>query len=145
MLFRSGTAACSLSGATLSTSGAVGSTCTVTATKAASTNYNQVSSSATTITVGSRAITITATAKTKQYSQADPDLTYTITSGALVGSDTLTGSLTRASGEDVGTYAISQGTLGNSNYAITYVAANLTVTGRPITVSAAAKTKIYGA
>ena len=140
-----GTAACSLSGATLSTSGAVGSTCTVTATKAASTNYNQVSSSATTITVGSRAITITATAKTKQYSQADPALTYTITSGALVGSDTLTGSLTRASGESVGTYAISQGTLGNSNYTITYVGANLTVTGRPITVSAVAKTKVYGA
>jgi hypothetical protein len=37
------------------------------------------------------------------------------------------GSLTRASGETVGVYAIGQGTLGNSNYIITFVAANLKI------------------
>ncbi|NCZ71445.1 MAG: filamentous hemagglutinin, partial [Actinobacteria bacterium] len=140
-----GTAGCTLSGSTLSTTGGVGTTCTLTATKAASTNYNQVSSSATTVTVTSRAITISAVAASKQYGQADPTLSYTITSGTLASGDSLTGSLTRTSGENVGTYAIAQGTLGNSNYDITFVPANLTVTGRPITVTASARSKIYGA
>ena len=31
-----------------------------------------------------------------------------------------------------------------SNYALTFVAANLTITARPVTVTADAKTKVYG-
>ena len=52
-------------------------------------------------------------------------------------------------GENVGTYAISQGTLaisdGNSgnNYDLTFVGALLTINKRPITLTADAKTKIY--
>src|SRR5439155_1354616 len=56
-----------------------------------------------------------------------------------------TGALTRVAGEAVGTYAIQQGTLAlSSNYQLTYVGANLTITARPITVTADAKTKVYG-
>ncbi|MFX5709962.1 MBG domain-containing protein, partial [Acinetobacter baumannii] len=63
-----------------------------------------------------------------------------------VNGDSLAGSLatgaTPASG--VGGYAITQGTLGNANYAITYVGANLTVTQRAITVTADAASRAYG-
>ncbi|NBU06858.1 MAG: hypothetical protein EBT38_04130, partial [Acidimicrobiia bacterium] len=138
-----GTAGCSITGNTLTTTGGNGTTCTVTVTKAASTNYLLASSSATTVTVGRRAITITAASKTKIYGDADPELTYTITTGALVGSDELNGSLTRATGENVGTREIQIGTLAHPNYDITYVPANLTISKRPITLTAANKTKVF--
>ena len=58
--------------------------------------------------------------------------------------DELIGSLDRVSGEDVGTRAINQGTLANANYAITFVAANLTIDPRPITVTATNRVKTFG-
>ena len=71
-------------------------------------------------------MTVTAEAKSKTYGDADPALTYT---GALHGTDTFTGSLARVAGEDVGSYAINQGTLSaGSNYTLTFVGANLTIT-----------------
>jgi hypothetical protein len=139
-----GTASCSISSDTLTATGDVGSTCTVTATKAQSTNYNAASSVAKTITVIDRAITVTATAVSKTYGDADPTLAYTITSGSLVDGDTLSGALGRTSGENVGTYAINQGTLANANYAITFAGSNLTVSERPITLTAANRTKVFG-
>ncbi len=56
-------------------------------------------------------MTVTADPQTKTYGEADPALTYQITSGALVNGDSFTGGLVRAPGENVGSYAISQGTL----------------------------------
>ena len=48
-------------------------------------------------------------------------------------------------GENVGPYAINQGTLSaGRNYALTFVGANLTITARPVTVTADAKSKVYG-
>ena len=44
-----------------------------------------------TLDINTRAITITADAKSKVYGAADPALTYQITSGSLVGSDTFSG------------------------------------------------------
>jgi len=128
----------------LTATGDVGSSCTVTATKAQSTNYSAASSVAKTITVIDRAITVTATAVSKTYGDADPAFAYTITSGTLVSGDTLSGALGRTSGEDVGTYAINQGTLANANYAITFVGSNLTVSERPVTLTAANRTKVFG-
>jgi hypothetical protein len=90
-------------------------------------------------------ITVTADAKTKVYGAADPALTYTL-SPALVGSDTFTGALSRAAGENIGPYAISQDTLAlSSNYTLNYVGANLTITPKALTVTANNRTKIYGA
>ena len=140
----SGSAGCSIADGTLSATGGVGTTCTVTVTKAQSANHNEATSSAATITVINRAITVTATAVRKNYGDTDPELLYTITSGALVAGDTLDGALGRASGESVGTRSITQGTLENANYTITYVGANLTIDPRPITVRAANKTKVFG-
>ena len=42
-------------------------------------------------------------------------------------------------------YAINQGTLSaGTNYALAFVGANLTITARPVTVTADAKSKVYG-
>ncbi len=93
-----------------------------------------------------RPITVTADAKSKVYGDADPALTYKITSGSLAFSDAFAGSLTRAIGENVGTYAITQGTLAlSSNYTLSYMGANLTITPRPITVTPNSnQSKVYG-
>jgi filamentous hemagglutinin family protein len=96
--------------------------------------------------VSQRPITVTADGQSRVYGDSNPSLTWQITSGSLVGSDSLTGGLatgaTSASG--VGTYAITQGSLANSNYAITYVGANLAITQRAITVTADGQSRIYG-
>src|SRR5205085_148081 len=94
------------------------------------------------LTITARPVTVTADAQTKVYGDADPILTFT---GTLHGTDSFTGSLTRVAGENVGTYAITEGTLSaGSNYALTFVGANLTISARPVTVSADAKSKTYG-
>jgi hypothetical protein len=113
---------------------------TLTGTHAA--NYTLSSVSTTTANITAKVLTVTAQAKSKVYGAADPALTYTVT--GLVGSDTLTGSLTRVAGTNVGTYAINQGTVtGGSNYTITYVGANLTITAKAITGSFTANNKVY--
>jgi hypothetical protein len=90
-------------------------------------------------------LTITADAKSKVYGDPDPALTYQITSGSLRPGDSLSGSLSRVAGENVGSYAIQQGTLSaGSNYSLTFVGANFTITPRPLTVTADAKSKVYG-
>jgi hypothetical protein len=97
------------------------------------------------LTITLRPITVTADAKTKIYGYGDPALTYQLTTGSLVSGDSFTGTLTRASGENVGTYAVQQGTVAlNSNYSLTYVPANFTITPRAITITADGKAKVYG-
>ena len=59
-------------------------------------------------------ITVTAEAKSKFYGDADPAFTYSF-SPSLVAGDSFSGSLTRAGGENVGDYAIQQGTLALSS------------------------------
>ncbi len=95
------------------------------------------------LTISSRALTIVAQSKTKVYGDADPALTYTST--GLVGTDAITGALARATGENVGSYAIGQGTLAaGNNYAVTYVPAGLTISSKTLTIIAQSKTKVYG-
>ena len=77
-------------------------------------------------TITPKALTIKAEAKSKVYGEADPTLTYT-KEGLLEG-DAITGALARAAGEDVGEYAITQGTLSaGDNYTITFTGAKLTI------------------
>src|SRR5439155_26888914 len=84
-----------------------------------------------------RAVTVTADAKTKAYGDADPALTYQITSGSLASNDSFSGALSRVAGENVGLHAINQGTLALSgNYTLTFAGANLTITQRALTVRA---------
>ncbi len=85
------------------------------------------------VTVNPRPLTIQAAAQSKTYGEEDPTLTYS--NSALMVGDELTGALTRAAGEDVGTYAITQGTLtAGDNYSISYTGANLTITKAASTV-----------
>ena len=92
-------------------------------------DFHTSSSGSQPVTVNPRPITVTADPQSKTYGDPDPEFTYQITSGSLVYSDTFTGALTRKPGEDVGTYAILQGTLALSvNYDLTYVGNNLNIT-----------------
>ena len=121
--------------------GAAGYSVTFTPNEGEDTDWSGLTTTVT-VTVNKASATVTAAAKTKVYGEADPELTYTAT--GLLGSDTLTGSLAREEGTDVGTYAITQGTLANENYNITFVGAEFTVTPKALTVTADAKTKVYG-
>ena len=90
-------------------------------------------------------VTVTADVQSKVYGDPDPILTYHITSGSLIGTDTFSGFLSRDAGENVGNYAITQGSLSlNSNYTLTFIGANLTITPRPVTITADTKTKVFG-
>ena len=117
-------------------------------TKGALTNGNyEITYTGANLTINKKPITVTADAKGKNYGDPDPALTYQITGGPLVSGDSFSGELTRAVGEDVGTYAIKQGTLALSdNYYLTYVGAELTISQfvSVITVTAEAKSKTYG-
>ena len=73
-----------------------------------------------------RNLTITVDAKTKIYGDPDPEFTYRVQ--GLMEGDQMTGSLTRAQGENVGTYPIRQGTLTvGDNYNVIFKSANLTI------------------
>jgi hypothetical protein len=114
-------------------------------TLAANGNYSLAFTGAN-LTVTARPVTATAEPKSKVYGNDDPALTFKVTNGSLAFSDAFTGSLSRAAGQDVGTYAITQGTLAlNANYDLTYVGADLTITKRGVAVAAEPKTKVYGA
>ena len=125
---------CSITSGVLTAQHASG-TCTVTATKAADTNYSSASDPAT-ITLGKRSIEITAASVSKVANASDPSLLgYSITSGSLVNSDTFTVSASRTSGETTGSYPITQ-TIATSipspftdSYTVTMVNGALTISG----------------
>ena len=86
-------------------------------------------------TIAKKALTITAKDAEKVYGTDDPAFEYT--SDGLVGEDVITGTLTRAKGDDVGEYEITQGTLdAGKNYSITFKAGNLTITPADFSVDA---------
>ncbi|MFN6962583.1 MAG: YDG domain-containing protein [Pyrinomonadaceae bacterium] len=104
-----------------------------------------------TFTIGKRSITIKADDKSKTYGSSDPALTHTVTGGSLAFSDTVTGSLTRAAGENVGSYAITQGSLaisdgnGGANYTLTFNNGSLQIDALTVTVTPTSdQTKVYG-
>ena len=97
------------------------------------------------LTITTRAVAVTADPQTKVYGDSDPALTYQITTGSLAFTDGFTGALTRDAGEDVGTYAITQGTLAlSSNYDLTFVGADLTINQAELKLNAVANSKTYG-
>jgi len=81
--------------------------------------------------IAKKSVTVTADAKTKVYGSPDPELTYSA-EPTLVSGDNFSGSLSRAEGDNVGDYAISQGTLtAGNNYSVTFVGANFAITAPP--------------
>ena len=124
------------------TLGTVG-TVKIKATVAADADYLQAEKTIT-LTITQKALTITADATTKVYGEFDPEFTYT-TIPNLVEGDELVGSLTRATGQNVGTYAIEIGNLSaGNNYTTTFISADFTITQKALTITADATTKIYG-
>ncbi len=99
-------------------------------------------------TVKPQPINISADDQNKTYDENDPPLTWDTETqsngrGLIVG-DIFSGELARVPGENVGSYAITLNTLNNSNYAINYTGAHLTINQRPINISANPLSKTYG-
>ncbi len=97
-----------------------------------------------TITVAKRAIEVTATDASKGVGAADPTLAFTVTNGAIVGSDNVV-TVSRDAGESVGTYSMTftDGT-DAGNYEISKVEGTFTINSKAITVTADAASKTYG-
>jgi hypothetical protein len=96
-----------------------------------------------TLTVNTLTVAVTADAQAITYGAADPALTYTFTP-ALVTGDSFSGALTRTAGENVGSYAILQGTLElSTNYVLNYTGANLVIGAAPLTITANNDSKTY--
>jgi subtilisin family serine protease len=81
------------------------------------------------LTVAPASLTVTANPETVSFGSTIPTLTYVVSGSSLVNGDLFNGALattaTPTSAE--GQYPIVLGTLGNPNYAITYVSAPLTI------------------
>ncbi|WP_376960567.1 MBG domain-containing protein [Azospirillum sp. A26] len=100
-----------------------------------------------TLSVTARPISVAADGKSRLYGNANPALTYSVGGDGLVNGDTLPGVLATAAGtaSSVGSYAIGQGTLAaSSNYSLVFNPGTLSVTARPITVTADGKSRVYG-
>jgi hypothetical protein len=100
--------------------------------------------------ITTRPITVTPTSgQAKVYGESDSTLTYAFEASSagrgLVVGDSFSGALARAVGEDVNSYAIGQGSLANSNYAVSMASVNFAITARPIYITAnSGQTKVYG-
>ena len=122
-------------------------TYTITPSAAADSNYT-VSFVTADFTITAAALTVTAIDQTKVYGATDPTLTYSITGfqGTDTEADLDTGvSISRAVGEDVGTYTITPSAAADSNYTVSFVTADFTITAADLTVTASDQTKVYGA
>jgi hypothetical protein len=131
----SNSAIISLSGDTATVVAVGTSVITATFTPTDVTNFLTGETKTMTITVGRAPITVTPDSnQSKVYGTSDPVIAYSVTSGALVGSDQLTGALTYAgAGQNTatGSYAITSGTLTSANnpsYMITLASINFAIT-----------------
>ena len=124
-------------------------------TLAASSNY-AISFTGSTLTITPARLTVSVNSQSKVYGTADPSLTDTATGfvdrtvdGVTIddtAATALAGQLARTPGETVsgGPYAITQGTLAASNYAITLSGSTLTINPASLTVTVNPQTKVYG-
>jgi filamentous hemagglutinin family protein len=118
----------------------------------AAANYDFTAANGT-LTINKAQLTVTADNQSRLYGQANPTFTQTIT-GFVNGEDatsagitgTALGSSTATTATGVGTVAItaSVGSLAAANYDFTAANGTLTITQRPITVSAADQSRVYG-
>jgi hypothetical protein len=118
---------CSIVGSTITmTSGTVD--CVITATQAGDATYNPAPDVVRTVEALPAEVTITAIVTQKHVGAPDPVFTFSITSGALVGSDTFSGALSREPGETNGWYDILIGTLTlGPNYNLGFISATLRI------------------
>ncbi|MBQ3811740.1 MAG: InlB B-repeat-containing protein, partial [Kiritimatiellae bacterium] len=89
-------------------------------------------------------VTVVADAKTQVYGEAAQPLTYTSDPATLVEGNSFSGALERDAGDNVGTYAIKQGTLSaGDNYEISFTGATYTITAAPMTITVAGCDEVY--
>ncbi|MES2279444.1 MAG: MBG domain-containing protein [Bacteroidota bacterium] len=133
---------------TTATSASAAGTYPITASGAASANYN-ISYTAGTLIINNSTLTITATNAGKTYGAANPALAFTYsgfvngdTPASLSTLPSVSTTATAASG--AGTYPITVGGAVSSNYTLVYVPATLTVNKAVLNVSADNKSRNYG-
>ncbi len=96
------------------------------------------------ITIDKRAIEVTATDASKGVGATDPTLAFTVTNGAIVGSDNVV-SVSRDAGESVGTYSMTFTDGADAgNYEISKVNGTFTINANALTITANAVNKTYG-
>ncbi len=125
-------------------------TATVTFTPDNTTNYNSIDFNIS-VTVSKAMLTVTAYAQTKVYGEANPSLTFEYsgwqnTDGVadLTTAPTANTLLDETTGVGIHTDAITVDGGVDENYDFTYEFADLTITKAMLTVTAEAKTKVYG-
>ncbi len=101
-----------------------------------------------TLTITKASLSATADSKNKIYGSADP--AFTVSYSGFVNGDTQaalggTLGLTRAPGENVGSYLITASGLTSLNYTITFNTGTLTITKAALSIAADSKSKSYGA
>jgi hypothetical protein len=109
------------------------------------TNYAPASGDAS-ILITARPIEVTANpGQTKVYGKADPaTFSYSVTGGSFVNGDGFSGALSRAAGENAGSYAINQNTLtAGGNYTLTYAGASFKITQAAASITVNGYTGIY--
>jgi hypothetical protein len=124
---------CSITGAQLQTTG-VGN-CDVRASITADTNHAAAQSPTFRIAITQALLTVTADAKGKRIATTDPALTFQITGfqrGDAATVLTAPVQISRAAGEDLGTYAITASGAAAANYRFSYVPALLTIFDREV-------------
>ena len=96
-----------------------------------------------TFTINPAEITVKADNMSKVYGESDPTLTATVT--GLVGSDNVTYTLVRATGETAQTYTITaSGDATQGNYSVTYTSGLFTINKAELTVTVQDATREYG-
>lgn len=115
----------------------------ITITLSSNPNYN-VSTTDGILTVTQRSTSVTANDKTRIYGNTNPALDAAVV-GTVLG-DTLNFTLATPAtvASDIGNYPIAVTLGSNPNYNITVSGGTLSITPRPITVTAAAQSKCYG-
>ncbi len=106
-------------------------------------NVNAASARNFQITVAKKNAVINANDRSKTYGSADPALTVTYT-GLASGTTSLNYTISRAAGENVGTYTITVVPGTNPNYNVTVVGGTFTINPKAATITAVNNTKIYG-
>ena len=135
-----GSGACNVLGTTVTIIGA--GQCNVTASQAGDATHSQATPVLQSTNIGKAAWGWRRLTLTKIYGDVDPPLTFNTTGFVLRDAETiLTGALTRAAGDTVRNYPISQGTLAATNYTITFTSNTFDITQAPATVTAANGTR----
>ncbi|WP_233266094.1 MBG domain-containing protein [Myroides fluvii] len=100
---------------------------------------------AATFTITPAPLRVNANAMTKAYGQVEPALTFFGTGYKFNdGNSSLLGALDREAGENIGTYAITQGTLTSPNYTISFTGNTFTIVAAELKIIFGNQTKVYG-